>query len=226
METLSGYSISQLPVFGQFDRISADDRFFTSQPINQAAAYKEYESRYLEYGRFAEQISRDLSSAFGFKSMAYELSDAYSKAQHVHRYNSFDISSDYGVSGNTVLATFKVDDRIVRLCMPRQWVYKAPDPVIGELKYKMLPTVTRPDAININSANFDGWVYPCGQRYTVASADFLSAKACFGQSLTATTLSVPNINNFIKAAPSCNISALSVNFKNEGVPVHSHSSSV
>ena len=51
--------------------------------------------------------------------MAYELSDAYSRAQHVHQYNSFDIKSDYGVNENVVLATFKVDDKAVRLCMPR-----------------------------------------------------------------------------------------------------------
>ena len=30
MEALSGYSISQFQVFGQSNRISADDRFFTS----------------------------------------------------------------------------------------------------------------------------------------------------------------------------------------------------
>ena len=50
--------------------------------------------------------------------MAYELSDAYSRVQHVHQYNSFDIKSDYGVNGNVVLATFKVNDKVVRLCMP------------------------------------------------------------------------------------------------------------
>ena len=226
METLSGYSISQFSVFGQSDRISADDKFFTSQPINYVAAYREYESKSLEYDLLMEQIFNDLSAAFGFKSMAYELSDAYSRAQHVHQYNSFDIKSDYGVNGNVVLATFKVDDKVVRLCMPRQWVYKAPDPVIGELKYKMLPTVTRPDAININSANFDGWVYPRGQSYTVAAADFHGAKACFGQSATATTLTVPNINNFVKADPRRNIRASTVAFSNQGVPAHHHSSSV
>lgn len=89
-----------------------------------------------------------------------------------------------------------------------------PDPVIGELKYKMLPTVTRPDAIDINSANFDGWVYPRGQSYTVAATDFLSAKACFGQSATATTLTIPNINNFVKADPRRNIRASTVPFSN------------
>lgn len=214
METLSGYSISQFSVFGQSNRISADDRFFTSQPINYVAAYREYESKSLKYDLLMEQIFNDLSAAFGFKSMAYELSDAYSGAQHVHQYNSFDIKSDYGVSGNVVLATFKVDDKVVRLCMPHQWVYKVPDPVIGELKYKMLPTVTRPDAIDINSANFDGWVYPRGQSYTVAATDFLSAKACFGQSLTATTLTIPNINNFVKADPRRDIRASTVPFSN------------
>ena len=49
MEILSGYSISQFPVFGKSDRISADDRFFTSQPINYVALYREYESKSLEY---------------------------------------------------------------------------------------------------------------------------------------------------------------------------------
>lgn len=226
METLSGYSISQFQVFGKSDRISADDRFFTSQPISYVAAYREYESKSLEYDLLLKQIFNDLSSAFGFKSMAYELSDAYSRVQHVHQYNSFDIKSDYGVNGNVVLATFKVNDKVVRLCMPRQWVYKVPDPVIGELKYKMLPTVTNPDNININSTNFDGWVYPRGQSYTVTAADFQGAKACFGQSLTATTLIIPNINNFVKADPRRNIRAQTVPFNNQGIPAHHHSSSI
>ena len=146
--------------------------------------------------------------------MAYELSDAYSRVQHVHQYNSFDIKSDYSVDGNVVLAPFKVDDKVVRLCMPRQWVYRAPDPVIGEVKYKMLPTVTRPDVIDINSANFDGWVYPCGQSYTVATTDFQGAKACFSQSTTDTTLTIPNINNFVKADPRQGIIASTVSFSN------------
>ena len=90
----------------------------------------------------------------------------------------------------------------------------------------MLPTVTRHDVININSANFDGWVYPCGQSYTVAAADFHGAKACFGQSATATTLTIPNINNFIKAYPRHGVSASAVPFCNQGIPAHHHSSSV
>ena len=98
--------------------------------------------------------------------------------------------------------------------------------MIGELQYKMLPTVTRPDAININSANFDGWVYPRGQSYTVAAADFHGAKACFGQSATATTLTIPNINNFVKADPRRGVRASTVTFRNQGVPAHNHSSSV
>ena len=98
--------------------------------------------------------------------------------------------------------------------------------MIGELKYKMLPTVTSPDDININSANFDGWVYPRGQSYTVAAADFHGAKACFGQSATATTLTIPNINNFVKADPRHGVRASTVPFRNQGVPAHHHSSSV
>ena len=90
----------------------------------------------------------------------------------------------------------------------------------------MLPTVTSPDDININGANFDGWVYPRGQSYTVAAADFHGAKACFGQSVTATTLTIPNINNFVKADPRCGVSASAVPFSNQGVPAHHHSSSV
>lgn len=227
METLSGYSISQFSNFGTSGKIQAGDRFFTSQPISYVAAYREYESKSLKYDLLIEQIFNDLSAAFGFKSMAYELSDAYSKSQHIHQYNSFDIKSDYDVNDeNIVLATFKVDDKKVRLCMPHQWVYKAPDPVIGELKYKMLPTVTRPDSIDINSANFDGWVYPRGQSYTVAAGDFLSAKACFGQSATATILNIPDINNFIKADPRRAIRASTVVSCNSGVPAHCHQSSV
>ena len=98
--------------------------------------------------------------------------------------------------------------------------------MIGELKYKMLPTVTRPDAIDINGANFDGWVYPRGQSYTVAAADFHGAKTCFGQSATATTLAIPNINNFVKADPRQGIMASTVPFRNQGIPAHHHSSSV
>lgn len=229
METLSGYSISQFSAFPGSGRISADDAFFTSQVICPPAVYKEYESRSLTYGRLLEQLFADLSAAFGFQSMAYELSDAYARVGHVHKYNSFDVSAKYSADNDpdtVMLATFRVGDKKVRMRMPRQWVWKAPDPEIGELKFKALPTIAQPGSIDIHAAGFDGWVYPRGQSYAVGANEFTQAKTCFGQSATERTLNVPNIDRFIKAVPSCDITMSPVAHANTGVPGHSHSSSV
>lgn len=228
METLSGYSISQFSVFGQSNRISAGDRFFTSQVICQPAVYKEYESKSLEYGLLIEQLFADLSASFGFKSMAYELSDGYARSNHAHEYNSFDISAEYGSSTaggtrNTALATFRVGDKKIRMYMPCPWAWKAPDPEIGELKFKMLPTIAQRGSIDIHAADFDGWVYPFGQTYTVAPDEFRAAKECF-DGCTDTSLSIPNINRFIKADPRPGAVMAEVGFGNTGVPPHCHSS--
>lgn len=235
MSILSGQSISQFNNFEQNNKILSNYHFITSQQLDvNLQNTSTYISKSLSYDKLAGQLFKDLSAAFDFKSMAYELSDQYSNINHTHNYNFFDISPNYNYNDvdengnfiNTVLATFKINNKIVRLCMPKQWRYEDPGHLIGELKFKILPNIINPSNININSDNFDGWVYPNGQSYTVASTDFQAAKQYFEQDVNSTTLTIPCLNNFIKANPTNNISVENITFKNSGVPRHNHNTTI
>jgi len=164
MSNLTGDSIVQLQELQQTDRIRAEDRFFISHPASLYSGYKNYISKSLTYGDLVESMFADLSAGFGFGSMSHEISSAYSKADHTHWYNTFDVKADYDYKDPdyTTLATFKIGNRTVRLCMPRLWTYAAAEPVVGELKFKALPYIPDQSEIDINSGAFDGWVYPAG----------------------------------------------------------------
>ena len=218
MENLNGKSIIQLDDFASGDKPSSGDSFFTSQQILPKAVFKEYQSKSLPYDTLIEKLFSDLSAAFGFKSMAYEPFDAYSSASHSHPYNTFDISSEYSAEDNNIpIVTFKIGTKTVRLYMPRPYVYAKPEPEIGEIKFKMLPNIANPADIDINAQDFDGWVYPAGQTYMVGQNDFQGA-------IDATSFTVPDFRSysFVKAVPERGKTAITADFKNEGVPAHPH----
>lgn len=54
----------------------------------------------------------------------------------------------------------------MRVVCERPFVYEEPEPAIGELKFIANPRIGTRD-IDINSPDFDGWVYPHGQIYYV-----------------------------------------------------------
>ena len=95
MSILSGQSISQFNNFVQSNKILSNDHFITSQQLNvNLQNTNTYISKSLSYDKLVGQLFKDLSAAFGFKSMAYELSDQYSNINHTHNYNFFDKSGD------------------------------------------------------------------------------------------------------------------------------------
>ena len=125
-------------------------------------------SERLTFEKFSAQLFADLSAGYKFGSMIHEISSDYARAQHSHQYNFFNVapSEQYDKDKHIVLATFTIDGRKVRIVVDKPFIYEDPEPAIGELKFIANPWVgTR--QININSPNFDGWVYPAGQIYNV-----------------------------------------------------------
>ena len=125
-----------------------------------------YFSESISYGKFVDLLFADLSSSFGFGGLAREDDTGYSPVRHSHPYNAFSVSSTVNAS-TAVLATFVINGRKTRIAAPAPFVYKEPDPAIGELKFLAVPEIKRSDRINVNSKDFDGWVYPAGQTYYV-----------------------------------------------------------
>lgn len=83
--------------------------------------------------------------------MAYEESSDYSPSQHTHPgYNTFAVEPSPGEAPDgTVIATFIVDGMKTRISASRRFAYKAPPPVIGELKFKAVPSLKKPGRINL-----------------------------------------------------------------------------
>ena len=225
MQTLSGKSISQLDALPDDGRISAADRFFTSEPVAPGSRYGQYLSKHLRYDVLLERVFADLSAGFGFGRMAWELSDAYALSGHTHPYNSLNMSVDYDQQDDRagmVIASFRIDGRLVRLRVPLMWTYEYPEPEIGELKFTALPPASE---IDVNAEDFDGWVYPDGTTYIVAADDFADAKERFGQEPDSTRLTVPRLSGFFKADTDA-ADAEWRRFSNTGVPHHMHTAAI
>jgi len=155
--------------------------------------------------------------------MIHELSSNYARTGHKHPYNFFDIRpvEPYDEDKHVVIATFTIDGRKVRIVMPRPFIYKEPEPAIGELKFIATPNITPPSQIDINSSDFDGWVYPMGQTYYVQCGQFREAKEVFGQNPDFNQLTIPNLSSFFRAnpAPSDGVEHVEANYT---VPRHDH----
>lgn len=133
---------------------------------------------------------QEISSKYKFKSMAWQDENAYSLSGHNHDdiYDKTDITENQN-NGEHV-ATFVVDGRDhVDVYFPQIVIYKYDDPYIGELKFV---TDKKHRTVNIDSDDFDGWVYPDGSQYNVS--DFPDAATVFGHS--GTTFNVPNLTEF------------------------------
>ena len=72
-------------------------------------------------------------------------------------------------------------------------------PNIGDVKYLAVPYFQQ---VDVTDDNFDGWVYADGSNIRVNSYDFRQAKQFFNVPLSATTLPIPNLCEFIQANPS------------------------
>lgn len=143
--------------------------FFVSQPVIPCdiSVRHEYVSESLRYETLINRIFEDLSAAFGFGGMIHEISDDYSPVVHQHQYNVLGVKPSERDENCVPIATFVINGKKIRLFAPAPFTYKEPDPAIGELKFIAAPTIAQPERININSPDFDGWVYPAGQVYYV-----------------------------------------------------------
>ena len=123
------------------------------------------ETRSIDYGTFRNQILDDIyKTILGVKSMAYRSKSQYALSSHVHDsiYNTlsiggyktgdvqlFSVSNTGNASGTqTVTAT------TIRGEYP-------PEPKIGQLKFICVRR-----NVDINSQDFDGWVYADGTTYS------------------------------------------------------------
>lgn len=220
--TLSGDWISSIPDERRLacDDIKGDHLFLISQPVlsgvdpdrtyecNGKTYHNEYRSMNMSYGNLSNAIFGDLTGGFGFKSMAWELSDEYSLVDHIHNYSSVSVVpsitlTPQQVTGGEVsaLGVFSVDTRKKPIYMNRVRMYDAPKPYIGQLKFMVLPAPpTLPDDDSFyESSRFRGWVYPDGR--ALDKTRFAEAYTFFGDSYGSAPdgkFRIPNITEFLK----------------------------
>lgn len=174
-EFLSGTGIEGLPQLG---RCLSGDQFLISRKQLRTQNPKWWFSRRLAYSDLSARIAADLSSKFGFGSMAYEDEDDYALVDHKHSdYNWVDIVSPYE-NTKEFDGSYNYGDNPPAVTVAKVWidgdvrVVKMPLPVIeqedldrpapGQLK---MMAVTSLAAIDVNAADFDGWVYADGATY-------------------------------------------------------------
>ena len=122
--------------------------------------------------------------------MAFEDENAYSLSNHNHDtvYNKTEIIPL--LTDGIQVATFVKDyQNEISVYYPQIITYKYDEPYIGELKFV---TDKRHRTININSDDFDGWVYPDGSTYLIS--DFPRAASEFGS--VGSTFQVPLLSQF------------------------------
>jgi len=165
--------------------VRQEDFFLISQPVlsnvdpdrtyecNGRVYTNEYRSMNISYEDLSNKVFDDLSAGFGFKSMAWELSDHYSLAGHIHNYSRLSVvptetptQGEISAGEVSVLGLFSVNTKKKPFYMRQVRMYKAPHPYIGQLKFMaltdQLPAIPNDDSY-YGSASFTGWVYPDGR---------------------------------------------------------------
>lgn len=194
-QTLSGTSLTHLaPVVTP----AASDQLLISRKQLDIDYPKWWFSRRISYDTFAENIFQDLSAKFKFGSMAYELSTDYAKSNHTHsQYNKVSAYIDYTDSTNQnylELAVIKLDGKKISMMMPKptypDHIMTGNEHVGGELKFDFRPVMK---TINVNAADFDGWVYADGKEYP-NNFEFASS---FDQGSDSNHFVVPNYHEML-----------------------------
>lgn len=157
-----------------------------------------YQSKNIDYGFLSNSLLIPISTYLGFKSMAWESSADYSLTGHVHNYSNVEITSFYekNTGDLTSIVAFKTRNHITQMNAPGVIKYYQPDPYIGQLKFLAVQNIP---AINCNSSNFDGWVYPDGRE--ISKYRFSQAYDFFGDAYGTASVGnfkLPNISNFLK----------------------------
>lgn len=141
------------------------------------------------YGDLKNFLADNAETAMGLGSMCHETKYHYSKKVHEHQgmYSKVDvkmspdkdlvddvakikITTDGNGSKKTVVHTVKV---------PKTEYNLPPEPYLGTLKFVMTPSIDTVKMVrdnglfnvDINSDDFDGWVYPNGFKYKISKSD-------------------------------------------------------
>lgn len=220
--TLSGDWITSMPESRRLlsSAVRQEDFFLISQPVlsnvdpdrtyecNGRVYVNEYRSMNISYDDLSNKVFDDLSAGFGFKSMAWELSDEYSLAEHIHNYSRLSVVPTLAPSQGEIkngdvsaLGVFSVNTKKKPFYMSRIRMYDAPRPYIGQLKFlalTSLPTLPNDDTF-YSSDSFDGWVYPDGRQ--LDQSRFPEAYSLFGSSYGTASdgkFKIPDLTQFVK----------------------------
>jgi hypothetical protein len=222
MLVLNGRRISELE-----RRKQADDGDFLVISRNYNPKKEAHFSKKVSFGSFVDSVNATVSANLMVSSMAFEDKDDYARKNHGHEeYSNVrvylrdeDPSLTYlDVATLTVSdADGEIKDYVVK--SPVQSVEKLIEkPRIGELKFLAVPSLGN---IDIDSENFDGWVYPDGSEFQ--KSRFLEAWEMFKESDSSTTFRVPNLSAFFKPNPEpTQVGTTRTEGKTEGIPAHTH----
>ena len=217
---LTGVFIDQLTSYLTSDNnFLSNDILMLSEPVlKHQRNPTEYISKQVTFDMLSAKLVADINSLLNFGSMAYVASSDYAPIGHQHEgtYNKVAISCVLSAAlSNDHIATFNVDGDKYELYAPKPTIRQLPAPEVGQLK---LIYQTAKQVIDVNSDNFDGWVYADGSTY---SASMFDVKDAFDVNEDG-TFTVPNLNNFIKLNPKP-YQANDISEKYEHVdPYHTH----
>lgn len=193
---LTGVCIDQLTSYLTSDNnFLPNDMLMLSEPALKHQRHPtEYISKKVTFDMLSAKLVADINSLLDFGSMAYVASSDYAPIDHQHEgtYNKVAISCVLSAAlSNDHIATFNVDGDKYELYAPKSTIRQLPEPEVGQLKFIYQTTK---QAIDVNSDNFDGWVYADGSTYSTSMFD---VKDAFDVNEDG-TFTVPNLNNFIK----------------------------
>lgn len=154
----------------------------------------------------------------------------YSRKNHGHDYSNIRVyarspefmsqfATDGTVSSIVELSVTNGTVEPIKIYCPKQQVSFRRRRTIGELKFLALNSL---EPVDIDSPNFDGWVYPDGKEYP--KNRFENAWRVFNTDPQSTTFRVPTLSTFIKPNPfPYNANSLSVvPAEAIGIPPHTH----
>lgn len=194
-----GIFITDLPEKSEID---GDSLFLMSE--HDIYLYDRYNSVKIAYDDLIEDIASAVSAKLGLGSMAFEETSSYTPVQHRHddRYNL--ISSfifPYSKTNSLSIGNFFKDGTITPLYVGND-IFGESDSVsisdvympVGDIRFQMIDKL---DAVEIQSEDFDGWVYPDGTIYDLS--DFiLSNRISSIFYVDAGKFAVPVLSDFIK----------------------------
>lgn len=234
---LSGTAVSDIRNSLSKNDILSSDYFYISQQqlssVNPDRKYdsgttvyqNQYKSTKITYSDLSSFLFKRFKEYANFGSMAWELSNDYSLADHAHDYSKVEITSNYNGSSNggevLSVVSFQINsDKKYVFWMPKPKEYHMPEPSIGQLKFLARDSIPNVDE---SSSDFDGWTWPDG-RTVQNGGRFPRAANYFGSSSTAASFTLPDLRSFIKPASldATDATLASITPRRDFLPLHNH----